>query len=361
MKVNIVYLNHQGRENIKEVVDMFSMDKGPMKFELLESKSNFQYFQFHRQLEKISINDLTELSNLIRSEYGLNRDDFVVVVSSKSLSTPTQSFVSPKDWYSFYYHQNIIVKSGGWDKITEGKPYLGIAHQIIENLFQNLGNFDLYSMRFEEWIHKEPEVCINDFCEKPNETKGKIRSGYICQPCTQSALSFTSNEYIIQIKNILTRISNRLRENYVFDFTLEQLRVEVSEDYSISIGGQSIDFGHKGKRAHVIYLFFLINNHLGIGRRDLMDNGRARSKFIELYNHIYKKIYDDEVNSYVKNITSVHSRISTLLKNTLTIESLAHKYGFSSKKIDQDVSVYSIDIDNNHLIFPSELKEFTVK
>lgn len=340
---------------------MFSMDKGPLKFELLVSKSNSQYFQFHRRLEKISINDLTELSDLIRSEFGLNRDDYVVIVSSKSLSTPTQSFNSPKDWYSFYYHQNIIIKSGGWDKITEGKPYLGIAHQIIENLFQNLGNFDLYSMRFEDWIHKESEICINDFCEKPNETKGKIRSGYICQSCIQSALNFTSNDYMIQIKNILKRISNRLRENYVFDFTPEQLRVEVSEDYSISIGGQSIDFGHKGKRAHVIYLFFLINNHLGIGRKDLMVNGKARSKFTGLYNHIYKMLFDEDLNSYVKNITSVHSRISTLLKNTLTIESLAHKYGFSSRKVDQDVSVYFIDVDDEHLFIPSELKKFAVQ
>ena len=337
------------------------MDKGPLKFDLLESKSNSPYFQFHRRLEKISINDLTEISDLIRSEFRLNREDFVVIVSSKSLSTPTQSFNSPKDWYSFYYHQNIIIKSGGWDKITEGKPYLGIAHQIIENLFQNLGNFDLYSMRFEEWIHKEPEVCINDFCEKPNETKGKIRSGYICQTCTQSALSFTSNDYIIQIKNILTRISNRLRENYVFDFTPEQLKIQVLDDYIINIGGQTIDFGHKGKMSHVVYLFYLINNQIGIGKKDLIAEGKARDKFILLYNHMYKRIYDDEVNRYVNNITSVHSRISTRLKNILNIESLAHKYGFSSKKIDQDVSVYSIDIDNNHLIFPSELKEFTVQ
>ena len=337
------------------------MDKGPLKFDLLESKSNSPYFQFHRRLEKISINDLTEISDLIRSEFRLNREDFVVIVSSKSLSTPTQSFNSPKDWYSFYYHQNIIIKSGGWDKITEGKPYLGIAHQIIENLFQNLGNFDLYSMRFEEWIHKEPEVCINDFCEKPNETKGKIRSGYICQTCTQSALSFTSNDYIIQIKNILTRISNRLRENYVFDFTPEQLKIQVLDDYIINIGGQTIDFGHKGKMSHVVYLFYLINNQIGIGKKDLIAEGKARDKFILLYNHMYKRIYDDEVNRYVNNITSVHSRISTRLKNILNIESLAHKYGFRSKKIDQDVSVYSIDIDNNHLIFPSELKEFTVQ
>lgn len=100
---------------------------------------------------------------------------------------------------------------------------------------------------------------------------------------------------------------------------------------------------------------------MGIGKRDLSDNGKARSKFIGLYNHIYKKIYDDEIKSYITSITSVHSRISTLLKNTLTIESLAHKYGFSSKKIDQDVSVYSIEVSKEHLIYPSELEAFILQ
>ena len=361
MKVNIVYLNTEGRENISEVVDMFSLDKGPLKFELLEVITYASYFQFYKQLKKISLDDLNTLSDEIREDFRLSKDDYIIIVTSKSLETPTAAFQSPKDWYSFHYHRNVIVKSGGWERITEGKTYLGIAHQIIENLFQNLGKFDLYSMKFEDWIHKEPEICINDFCEKPNETKGKIRSGYICQPCTQSALSSTSNDYIIQIKNILTRISNRLRENYVFDFTPEQLKIQVLEDYTINIGGQAIDFGHKGKMSHVVYLFYLINNQVGIGKKDLIAEGKARDKFILLYNHIYKRVYDDEVNRYVNNITSVHSRISTRLKNILNIESLAHKYGFSSKKIDQDVSVYSIDIDNNHLIFPSELKEFTVQ
>jgi hypothetical protein len=361
LKVNIVYLNHQGKENIAEVVGMFSLEKGPLKFELLEIDSNSAYFQLHRQLEKISLDDLNNLSERIREDFKVSEKDFVVIVTSKSLVTPTHSFQSPKDWYSFYSHQNIIVKSGGWDKITEGKPYLGIAHQIIENIFQNLGNFDLYSMRFGDWIHKEIEVCVNDFCEKPNETKSKIRSGHICKPCTSSALNFTSNDYVIQIKNILVRIGNRINENYQYDFTPEQLTIKVSNDYDISIGGQLINFGHKGKRAHVIYLFYLINNHLGIGKKDLTDNGKARKKFIALYNHLYKKIFDDDVNSYVNNITSVHSRISTLLKNTLTIESLAHKYGFSSKKIDQDVSVYSIEVSKEHLIYPSELEAFILQ
>jgi hypothetical protein len=99
---------------------------------------------------------------------------------------------------------------------------------------------------------------------------------------------------------------------------------------------------------------------VGIGSDDLSKQGIIREKFKSLYNHIYIKIYDYEIESYIKNITSIHSRISTKLKNQLSIESLAHKYGFISDKIAQDVSVYYIKVSQEHLILPPELNSFKI-
>ena len=360
MKVKISYLHSQGRDNIIEVIEMFSKDRGPMNFELLENNISSDYYQYHRDLTKISIDDLKELSKLVRLDHSIESDDFVVVISQKTIDASVINITSLKDWYSFYYEQNILVKSGGWSNITEGKPYLAIAHQIIENIFQYLGKLDLNSIRLQDSIHMETEVCINDFCEKPNETKGKIRSGYICRSCIQSALNYTSNDYVIQIKNILSRISNRLRENYDFNFSDNELKIQVTENYKIEIGGQPLDFGHKGKLSHVVYLFYLINHKSKFGRKDLSIGGVAHEKFMLLYNHIYSKIYEDEVNRYVKSITSVHSRISTRIKNQLNIEALAHKYGFNSSNTKQDVTVYYIDISPEHLSIPSDLLSFKV-
>ncbi len=390
MNIHIIYLSSQGFENIEDTISMFSKDKGPLNFKLLEVIHSSDYYQFYRDLAKISKNDLKELSKQIRDSHNIHPDDLVVIVSPKSLETPTEKFNSPKDWYSYYYERAIVVKTGGWDKVTEGKPYLGISHQIIENIFQFLGNIDLYSKKLEKSVHLETEVCINDFCANPNETKGKIRSGYICQSCIESSLKHISNDYVIQIKNILSRISNRVRENYVFDFSEDQLKIEVIdkyipikkdkekpnpkkevkekhtskkeviEKYKIKIGGQIIEFGKKGKLYHVAYLFYLINPDVGIGSDDLSKQGIIREKFKSLYNHIYIKIYDYEIESYIKNITSIHSRISTKLKNQLSIESLAHKYGFISDKIAQDVSVYYIKVSQEHLILPPELNSFKI-
>jgi hypothetical protein len=373
-------LSTQGYENIEETISMFSKDKGPLNFKLLEVDHSSNYYQSYKEIVRISTNDLQNLSKHIRDSHNIHSDDLVVIVSPKSLETPTEKFTTSKDWYSYYYQRAIVVKTSGWEKITEGKPYLGISHQIIENIFQFLGNIDLYSKKIEKSIHLETEVCINDFCDNINETKGKIRSGYICQSCIESSLKYISNDYVIQIKNILSRISNRVRENYVFDFSEDQLKIEVIEKYvpikedkekpnpkkeviekyKIKIGGEIIEFGHKGKISHIVYLFYLINPDLGIGSEDLSKQGIVREKFKSLYKKIYEEIYDDEVDRYIKNITSVHSRISTRLKNQLKIESLAHKYGFNSTKIAQDVYVYNIDVTQDHLILPPELNTFKI-
>lgn len=380
MDIHIIYLSTQGYENIEETISMFSKDKGPLNFKLLEVDHSSNYYQSYKEIVRISTNDLQNLSKHIRDSHNIHSDDLVVIVSPKSLETPTEKFTTSKDWYSYYYQRAIVVKTSGWEKITEGKPYLGISHQIIENIFQFLGNIDLYSKKIEKSIHLETEVCINDFCANINETKGKIRSGYICQSCIESSLKYISNDYVIQIKNILSRISNRVRENYVFDFSEDQLKIEVIEKYvpikedkekpnpkkeviekyKIKIGGEIIEFGHKGKISHIVYLFYLINPDLGIGSEDLSKQGIVREKFKSLYKKIYEEIYDDEVDRYIKNITSVHSRISTRLKNQLKIESLAHKYGFNSTKIAQDVYVYNIDVTQDHLILPPELNTFKI-
>lgn len=360
MDIHIIYLSSQGYENIEETISMFSKDKGPLNFKLLEVDHSSKYYQFYKEIGKISTIDLKNLSDKIRGCHNIPSDDLIVIVSPKSLETPTEKFNTPKDWFSYYYERAIVVKTGGWDIITEGKPYLGISHQIIENIFQFLGNIDLYSKKIEKSIHLETEVCINDFCANINETKGKIRSGYICQSCIESSLKYISNDYVIQIKNILGRISNRLRENYVFDFSEDQLKIEVTPDYDIKIGGQIIDFGHKGKISHIVYLFYLINHEIGIGSKDLSKLGIVREKFKSLHKKIYENIYDDEIDRYIKNITSVHSRISTRLKNQLKIESLAHKYGFKSSKTRQDIYIYNIDISKEHLELPPDLNTFKI-
>lgn len=368
MNVFILSINHQGSDNISQVLDMFQKDSGPLMFKLIENQADSDYFKYHRSIDKISIENLNQLSNLIRDYYKVDANDFLVIVSQKPLIKPSISFYSNKDWISFYENKNILVKSAGWNKLTEGKPYLGIAHQIIENVFQIIGNIDLLGQNLDRSIHKEVDICINDFCENLNETKGKIRSGYICESCISAALYYTDLKYIIQIKKILGRISNRLRENHTYNFTDDELKIEVkknidNKEYSVYIGGTLIDFGHKGKLSLTAYLFYLINHNIGISKNDFArkaDNpqNQARLMFMKLYEQLYGSFYDFEMDIYVRDIRSVHSRISSRFLNQIQVDEIAQLYSFKSEKISQDITNYKLDLKSHLVNLPSELMQF---
>ena len=71
-----------------------------------------------------------------------------------------------------------------------------------------------------------------------------------------------------------------------------------------------------------------------------------------------KKIYENGLNEE-EDVEQLEITLGSL-KNQLNIEALAHKYGFSSSKIKQDVTVYYIDISSEHLSIPSKLLDFKV-
>ena len=64
------------------------------------------------------------------------------------------------------------------------------------------------------------------------------------------------------------------------------MKIQVTENYKIEIGGQPLDFGHKGKLSHVVYLFYLINHKVGLDVRIFQEGGVAQEKFMLLYNHL---------------------------------------------------------------------------
>lgn len=290
MDVKIVYLSHKGRQDMEDVVDMFSKDVGPITFQLIDHTNSSEYFLAHRELKKIDPENFRNLSALIREEVGLKVEDVLVIVTPRDLITPYPVERSFKNWLSYYDENNIVIRSSGYDEVTEGRPYLGVAHQVIENIFQNLGGINLAQIGHTDGIHLGRESCINDFSEELNDVKGKMWSGRICAKCLAKAKENIDNANLQQIRKILRRISNRLNDNYEVDFTPEELKVEVKLDYnakgnggrpscSISIGGQVIDFGNIKRSSRAItYLFYLINANIEIGKRDFDGKGYLNAK-----------------------------------------------------------------------------------
>ena len=378
MDIKIAYLSHRGRSDMEDVVAMFSKDVGPITFQLIDHTNSSEYYLLHRELENIDSENFKRLSKLIREEVGLKDDDVLVIVSPRELNSPYKLENSFKNWVSYYIKNNIIIRSSGYDKVTEGKPYLGGAYQIIENLFQNLGGIDLAVLVENERIHFEPEGCVNDFAEEFKEVKYKMRSGFICEKCKEAALNSESSRMdkgaLHQIENILNRIGNRLKDNYTINYTPDELKIEVILERDphkiyarprcrMKIGNKTINFGRRGELMTVRYVFYLINHNLPIGKYDFIGDGvynDAAEKYKLLYEKIQGSVTSKTLGDYIDNLSKLHDRISNRIINEVQNDYIGDLYSLRSLKTNKTDTCYIINVEPDNIDIPEELMEFRV-
>ena len=312
-------------DDVENIVEMFKKDKGPINFQLLPVDYDSDYFKNYESLSSLRTEDINDICSSLRqsTKEKIASSDVVVIITPKKLDIPVISTPKEKDWNSVFISHNIAVNCSRWDKITEGRPYLAVAHQIIENIFQDLSHIEINSQKLYKDIHVDSEVCINDYCKNLNETKGKIRSGFICKSCTERALKFTDKSYVLQIKNILKRIN----------------------------------FG-KSKIAKLCYLFYLINHNRSIGTKDFKGSPEIQKKFISLSSLLGETFTDQQYYSYVRNIRTHHTRSFEKVLNGLENESVSPYFKFKSETIKQDVYVYKIEVLEDNIEIPEDFQKF---
>ena len=359
MKTFIACFSSDFDEDVENIVEMFKKDKGPINFQLFPVDYESEYYRKYASLESIKTEDINEICSQLRvnSNEKVDITDVFVMVTPKKLDIPVLNVPKEKDWNSVFISHNIAVNCSRWDKITEGRPYLAVAHQIIENIFQDLSHMEINSQKLYKDIHIDTEVCINDYCKNLNETKGKIRSGFICKSCTERALHYTDKSYVLQIKNILKRISERLNDNYDFTPSKEELSVKIDQYAEIYLGGKRINFG-KSKIAKLCYLFYLINHNTSIGAKDFKRSPEIQKKFISLSSLLGETFTDQQYYSYVRNIRTHHTRSFEKVLNGLENESVSPYFKFKSETIKQDVYVYKIEVLEDNIEIPEDFQKY---
>lgn len=359
MKVQIASFSPDFDEDVENIIGMFNKDKGPITFQKFTVDYGSDYYKKYEEFTQLKIEDINEISQLLRKESRsiMEDSDFLAIVTPKKLDIPLLTVPKQKDWNSVFISFNLAVNCTRWDKITEGRPYLAVAHQIIENIFQALSEIEINSQKLYQKIHIDTEVCINDYCKNLEETKGKIRSGFICKTCTEQALRFSDKSYVLQIKNILRRISERLNDNYDFTPTKEELKIKIDQYTEIYLGGKRIDFG-KSKIAKLCYLFYLINHNKNIGARDFKKSEEIHQKFIALSSLIGETFNDLQYKSYINNIRTHHTRSFEKVLNSLENESVGPYFKFKSECVEQDVYVYKIETLEDNISIDQSLQHF---
>lgn len=355
MEVLLFGLDNGAEMHIHNVINLFSSIKGIINFKSINVERDIKY-RFE-DVKRINQSQIISLCNEVRDKFDLN--DYVVMVTLKGLDIPIHNFPKEKDWNSVFIHRNIAVNcSSRWNSITNGNIYLAVAHQIVENIFQAISHMELNSQKQLENVHQETEICINDYCADIQETKGKIRSGYICQTCKDNAIRLNDFRYIEHIENLLTEISNKLRYNSNHSPTKAQMTVTFDDELNMKVGDNIVDF-KKSKISKVNYFFHLINYDIPLTGK-LMKDDRVKEKFLELASLLDHDMTDANYNSHLKNLRCNHNRSNDVIVEHCKSDVLSSMFKIKSSVEEQDLYSYKISSLNNNIQLHKKFQRFRI-
>ncbi len=286
MVVNITGTSEITSEQISRVVSILNKNNGPIIFKALLPIWNALMPRKLKDIDKkenywIIFDDLEIISTNYREINNIDSDEFVVILTNITLNF--SAFSSPKKWFShFSESKNIFIRTYKLDQLTNDKPELAIAHQVVENLFQFYSGYK--SGEFSYYHGIEKGCCINAFCLNEFELEFKLRSGFICQDCIQLFLVNNLNIRIYeQITSTLKFIASTLNNVAVTNFISEPSRLVVDDKGNITIGEKNLELDAKHK---TIYLFYILFNDLAFEFKNLIN---------------YKKVFTNIYSSFKSN------------------------------------------------------------
>jgi len=367
MKIYLTTLDSATRDDLLIIEEMLNKDKGPIAFKIVASNTKSGYAERYKDLKKLSLIDIKEINHEIKSENNIF-GNYLVLITNKIIEKPAPVTIHGKEsWYSAFAFKDIAVHSLGWNDITEQRSYLAIAHQIIENIFQSLSRMNLNSNELLEDVHLQSKGCINDYCRNKNEIHAKILSGFICKYCQDTAREklekskeeFPGGElYILQVKNLLTRIRNRLTDNFEFKVSTN-VKIKIDKYGDIKLGDKLLDFGATRIIKHA-YLFYLINHNIPMGANDFRTNYKIREKFKNLSNVTGMCKTMAEYDGYTNSMSSYNSKAKKYVLNALPDEGLIDHFFFKSKKDKLEGHHYFIDIQPQNIELDPSLLQYRV-
>ncbi len=344
-------------ELILEVINFLNLIKGPINFKFLAPlpKKNSCFKVNELETGKNSYSILTELKKvagaLRKSNIKIEKIDLVVVLTSVKLNFI--EFNSPKKWFSHYDENDIYIRTYNWSSYTSNRPFLAIAHQVIENTFHILnGN---KSNQFD-YYHETPEGgCINAFCLNELDIEYKINTGKICKDCQ---LRLKDNNvlsgFIEHLKGLLAKISSEANSLDSEIFKSNDKKVYVDSLGEIFLDGYKLSMKEKPK---AFYLFFIINNNRSFTLEDLKN---LKEIIILIYSQIKLNasegvIYNSLGYEYINNHKSDEIIIQ---KNTSITES---ELKTNLRKIRDDIKKAIIKVPTISTSKAYEVKNILIK
>ena len=354
MNVYIIKTPEYDVYSYREVIRMLNSVPGTINFigTTFEFNVNDQYFleyelypnhpfQYPDNLTKIkfqlglndprSWSELFILCNSFRQRFGIDDEDFVVLLTDRKNAT---------NWFSTSDKlKNIFVVTSEWEEYTTLPREFPIVHQIIENIFQVLMGIDVRGE--SPYIHEILKGCINDFCEDKYQVIAKLKSGSICEDCIKEIREKISD---IQIAKHLKKYLNLVRDAYDIDFfdlpitnlssiSLKKNRNSKRNELIFHTYNKTLTLYPLEMTLYIFYLKF--GGDLGVKLRDLKDETN-KAKLVEIYKsistNIDQKSAEFTIEGLVTRYYSVHkSNLETKIMSAILNDNISQNYIISGQ------------------------------
>ena len=349
MKVHITATPEISIEEIKIIAsilkevpgDILYFESEPLTYEQLEFID--AKFQNYSEIELLTFDDLFNIIGKSRIMKAIKREDFLVLLTTKTNS---------KYWFSGTSNRNIFVDTKGWEYITGNDSKYGISYQIIENIFQSLIGIDYNNALTDPNVHHLSTGCINDMCQRKLEIIAKLRNAYICVSCQHRANEMNvSNILLSQILTTIEKIRTGLINYNLILNAPEPKPTLVSERGVIKIGDTEINLP---KIPKTLFTFYLAN--LDGVRADSLKESHYKDKLIAIY-HFYRKggkkesidklclPYDNEGSTFPKVRWEVNKYL------ILTLDRILSEFYVINSYPSGKHNIYKIKLPKEYLSF----------
>lgn len=328
----------------KSVVEVLRQTPGEIEFSLGKQATVRKYGHYNpkmmeiNKIKSLSFKEIFKLCDTYRTvfEEDVPSDAYVVLLTT---------IKNKKDWFSANNERNIFIYGEEWEYYTKKDAKYGIAHQVLENIFQSLIELNINDVDNEPNIHIPSIGCINDMCMDKVDVMLKLRTADICDSCLDRAVEKQISAFILEhIKNSLEHIREALLASNRLKSKIKPLKVYIDPKRNVKIGDRDI---HIIPLQRVLFIFFL-KNLQGIKTSYISD---YENDLYSIYKEIRRSGQKGSINQMFfpkkgsnPSFNSIKSKLNKTLLNNLTT-TIADRYIIDKVVVKDGINIYKINLE----------------
>jgi hypothetical protein len=325
MRINLIKDSFVDQDVYAQVVDLLQSTPGAIQFSgaiaieddfvinLSKADSNEYVANYSKELPQKSIKSniytsksrfswrsLFERSNKVRVDEEIPTLDATYLITDKENELNYFSAFDPNK------PTNGFIQASDWDLFIDAPAAYPIAYQVIATFLQS--HMFRTMDEVQQFTHKKPIGCLNDYCEDKSQVLLKLRTADICNNCMNILKERVDKSILKHAIDLMESL--RLKMKFVQNINDEQIRLKIEKKQLHFIGSFGTITIRLTPMEMAIYKLFL-NFEEGIRFADLTDADK-KELFLKYYQDLSpnqtqnacKELVEKYVHVYVDNSMS---------------------------------------------------------